>query len=146
MEKKIPLASAQFEKAVAIGPTNAEALAGMALIMRLQGQGDQAIGRIQAALSTGESAELTALLGKTYLSLGQYDLAEKSLQRALQMDQQDFSIYVDLANLYTRKKSLHKATGQLEDAVRMNPKSVGLWTTLGVLYEAENQPQLARAA
>lgn len=146
MEKKLVPAEKQFQNALSINAKNIEAFSGLVLALRLQGRGSQAIARIQAALAQGESAELYALLGKTYMDVGQYSLAEQSLQRALQMDPGKFGIYVDLGTLYARQNSAQKAATQFENAIRLNPKSVGLWTTLGMLRQILNQNDLAEKA
>jgi tetratricopeptide (TPR) repeat protein len=143
MEKKLELAQKQFEAALAISPRNMEALGGLALAMRLHGQGDQAIARIKSTLAHSETAELETLLGKTYTDLGQYALAESSLQRALELNPQDFSIYVALGTLYARQNSVEQAVTQFESALRLNPRSVGLWTTLGMLRQIQHQDDLA---
>jgi tetratricopeptide (TPR) repeat protein len=83
------------------------------------------------------------LLGKTYAELGQFEPAERSLKRALEVDPNSFNTYVQLGNLYFREKAIDKAIAEYQEAARLNPKSVGAWTVLGMLHDSLSQFKLA---
>ena len=143
MQHRYDEAEKEFEKSLALDPKQIEALNGLVALDWLRGQNDKAIARIRQQIAKGETAHLDNLLGKTYAELGQFAPAERSLKRALELDLHSFNTYVQLGDLYIREKAIDKAIAEYQEAARLNPKSVGAWTLLGMLHDAASKPELA---
>ena len=143
MQHRYDEAEKEFEKSLALDSKHIDALNGLVALYRLRGQNDKAIARIRQQIAKGETADLYNLLGKTYAELGQFEPAERSLKRALEVDPNSFNTYVQLGNLYFREKAIDKAIAEYQEAARLNPKSVGAWTVLGMLHDSLSQFKLA---
>lgn len=142
-ESRYDAAEKQFEQSLALDPTGLDAFSGLVAAYRSQGQSDKAIARIRQQIAQGETASLDDVLGRSYQELGQFQQAEASFRRALQLDPQNFDTYTFLGNLYVEERTLEKAVSEFQEAVRIEPKSVGAWTVLGMLHKTMSQFKLA---
>lgn len=133
MQRRYDVAEKDFEKALSINPKQTDALNGLATIYRAKSQNDKAIARIRQQIALAETADIDNLLGKTYMDLGQSGPAEQILNRALQLDPQNYNAHALLGTLYAQEKSLDKAVAEYEAATRVNPRQIGAWTVLGML-------------
>jgi tetratricopeptide (TPR) repeat protein len=63
------------------------------------------------------------LQGSLYSRTGRPDLAEKSLQSALQLDPKMSQVYLQLVNLYVQQKRTPEAISELETYLKAFPDS-----------------------
>jgi tetratricopeptide (TPR) repeat protein len=145
-QRRLDVASKEFEKALSLNPKQTDALNGVVTIYLAKGQNDKALARIRRQLTVTETADLDNLLGKTYMDLNQNDAAEKSLKRAMELDAQNYNTYALLSTLYAREKSLDKAIEELEAATRISSRQPGAWTVLGILYKEQGDLEKAKQA
>ena len=135
MQQRYPEAIAYFEKALQLDPRNYGALDGIASTMILKGDKAGAIQRVNDAMKSGESPELLNIAGKIYADAGELQASEDVLKKLVQQWPENYSGYVQLGNLYARRKKVPEAIDFFESAVRLRPADIGSWTMLGLLNE-----------
>lgn len=95
----------------------------------------EAIAQFQKAiLSYSNFFEAELLLGITYMDLRQWDDAERSLQRAVELKPDNSAAVISLGEVYWRQKRYPDAEQMLRDGVKLDPKSWQGQFTLGRLY------------
>ena len=120
---KIEEALAEFEKALAIDPYNAQALYGRGLIYQGEKQHQQAIEDFSSAHGlTPQSAE--PLIGRaiSYLALDKTKEAAADLDEAAQADPQNVQIWVTRGLAYERLGDRAKAADSYGHAISLRPK------------------------
>ena len=79
-------AQAAFEQARAYDPASAAALAGLGEVAFEQGQYDEAIDKLRAAVRLNRNSRYLTLLGNSYFKRRQYKQAIEQYKRALQLE------------------------------------------------------------
>ena len=94
-------------------------------------------------------AEVRYQLGTQFIHLGELDKAEKELERATQLEPQNATFIIELANLYIKRSSVNnrlaQATKLAQQAIALSPDSESAWLILGQCYAGQdNLGQAAR--
>lgn len=101
-----------------------ESIASKASELHESGMYHEAIGLYRELLVRHDSnGQLHARLGSAYLSVGEYTLARKSLSRALELDESDTDLLVQLARSTFLDGDADSARGLLDEALRQDPGS-----------------------
>ncbi|MBF0279364.1 MAG: tetratricopeptide repeat protein [SAR324 cluster bacterium] len=77
--------------------------------------------------------------GLTYLGLGQYDLALKDYNKALQMDPEYVNAYLNRGNTHIRLAQNEQALLDFNQAIKLDPKNVGGYFNRGNMYLWQRQ-------
>jgi adenylate cyclase len=135
-----------FQRAIELDPRYASAYVGLGKTNRdaylhgwteFPGQAlEQAHDLAQKALSLDESnAAAHALLGDVYSRWGQYDLAIRELEWAIELNPNDWKSYVDRGRVILWSSRPDEAIQSLETASRFNPNmNATLLVPLGLAY------------
>ena len=120
-----------FEKALELEPRYAAALVGVGWTYRVEaGHGwtefpadslEKAFDIAQKALRIEESAAAHSLLGNIYLIWGEFDLAIKELDRAIELNPNDWNSYALKGSVLLFYGQPDKASEYMEKAHRFNP-------------------------
>ena len=122
--QKFDEAQAQFEAALKANQNDVEAYFNLANLLVLKQHYDEAQREIDEGLKRRpDSAFGKFLQGSVYSRTGRPDLAEKSLQSALQLDPKMSQAYLQLVNLYLQQKRTPEAIGELETYLKAFPDS-----------------------
>lgn len=90
-----------------------------------------------------ETAELDNLLAESYEATDQIQKAVDALRRAIELDPQDESNYLDFATLCMTHRSYDAAMKVLEVGLKIHPRSESLTFMRGVLYGMQDEYELA---
>lgn len=94
-------------------------------------------------LKSGKDAECFYLRGKAYLSLDDYENAEKDFVRAL--DQcEDYNLYINIYQLYAEKNKTVDGDEYLQMALAMEPETGEDYYQRGRIYEYQKNYESAR--
>jgi len=125
-------------RAAELAPNHAEVLASLVTIDLRQGQAQQSLERVRAASkAVPKDAGLARLQGDVELAVGQLDAAQRSYERAIEIDPNQLESYGKLAGLYTHQGRASEVIRTYEAALEKNPKSGELHLVLGILEEAQ---------
>jgi putative PEP-CTERM system TPR-repeat lipoprotein len=127
-----------FELALKLDPDSLEALSGLTALDISGNRLDQARSRLEAfgARRPNDSAQLL-LAANAYGMSGDLPRAEAALRRAMTVDASNPSIYSQLGGLYMRQNRIADSIEEFEEVARLEPRSVGAATLLGLLYYAQ---------
>ena len=139
-----------FQRAIELDPRYASAYVGLGwTYRRTVGHGwtefpSQALERAhdlaQKALSFEESASAYRLLGYVYLPRTQYDLAQRALERALELNPNDWESRALWGSVMLYTGRPHEAIQSFETALRFNPDmEVDRLFELGLAYYLEKR-------
>jgi tetratricopeptide (TPR) repeat protein len=122
--QKFDEAQAQFEAALKANQNDVEAYFNLANLLVLTQHYEEAQREIDEGLKRRpDSAFGKFLQGSVYSRTGRLDLAEKSLQSALQLDPKMSQAYLQLVNLYLQQKRTPEAISELEAYLKAFPDS-----------------------
>ena len=96
---------------------------------------DEALQNLQAA--SEKDSNIYFLIGSIYLSIGKLDLAEKNLNDAANLNNQNFSIFHNLGIIAGIKKNFELAKKNFLKAIEIN-ENVDSLSELGRIYSNEN--------
>jgi Flp pilus assembly protein TadD len=117
-------AQSQFEAALKANQNDVEAYFNLANVLLTTRHYSEAEHEIEDGLKRQpDSAFGHFLQGSFYSRTGQPELAEKSLQSALQLDPKMPEVYLQLVNLYMQQKRTPEAIGELEIYLKVFPDS-----------------------
>lgn len=115
-------AQTQFEAALKTNQNDVEAYFNLANLLLMTKRYSEAEREITDGLRRQpDSAFGHFLQGLLYSRVGQLELAEKSLQKALQLDPKMQQAYLQLVNLYLQQKRKPEAIAQLEAYLKVFP-------------------------
>lgn len=145
LEKRDAEAIDHFEQALTTAPAFFEPLDLLADILAAQGKSSQARARITRQLNAlGDTPLPHVLLGRLYLLEKDQPNAEASFKKAIQANNAPMIAYTGLAELYVRSGKIEQAMKELETAVAKTPRNPQALMMLGLLLEAQRQPEKAR--
>ena len=122
--QKFDEAQAQFEAALKANQNDVEAYFNLANVLVLKQHYQEAQREIDEGLKRRpDSAFGKFIQGSVYNRTGRPDLAEKSLQGAVQLDPKMLQAYLQLVNLYLQQKRTPEAIGELETYLKAFPDS-----------------------
>jgi tetratricopeptide (TPR) repeat protein len=120
--QNLEAARLEFEAAVKANPNDAQAHLNLANVQMLNRNYEAASREIDAAMKRQpESAFAAFLQGSLYSHTGHPDLAEKSLQKAIELDPKMSQAHLQLVNLYLQEKRNSDAISELEAYLKAFP-------------------------
>ena len=129
-------ALALLVRAAEARPHHPEILATLLVVEQSMARLEESRVRILAAVTEKpDDAELVRLRGSLALATGDAALAEKSLQRATELDPKNMLAYRQLAAFYQASGRLEETLDTYERALEMQPGEARLHHFVGVLYE-----------
>jgi tetratricopeptide (TPR) repeat protein len=135
-----------FKKAGDLDPVFSERLYHLGIDSFIKGSGgmDDAIAKLQESVKQNvNKAKTVHDLGVAYLERHMEDKAIDSFIKALNIDPNYLSAYVNLGYTYQHKESYEKAIQSFEKALILNPKSAKLYNTIGLIYDKIDKPDIA---
>ncbi len=133
-----------FEKARELDPKDYNALDGIASTLIANGSKAKAEQRIRTELERDKSPELLNIAGKALAEIGDLNSAETLLRTAIEKSPDNFTSYVLLGSIYTRRKQLSETIEAYESALRIRKNDVGLLNMLGMLYQQKGDVKKAQ--
>jgi predicted Zn-dependent protease len=86
----------------------------------------------------------SAMLGMSYLEIGQFENAEEPLQTALRANPNDPQIQIALSKVYIRLRKYDQAVELLRTYTNQNPRDENAWYLLGKTYLQLSEDSLGR--
>ncbi len=147
-QKKFKDAQDTFRRAWEADPNNLRGLLGESRAYLLDNQPDKSVQLVEAeSKARPANLELQREVGNSELSAGQYDKALTTFQSLLAKvaePKQQSGVWTLLGETYLRKGDVQQAINSLEKAHQQTPQNASLTTDLGLLYEMQNKPDIAR--
>lgn len=107
-----------------VNPRDKDALLLRGTLSLDAGDPTSAISDYRAALKDDpDSADLLRLLAKAHLANKEPQLAKDTLKKAAGANPADIGVHGDLANIYSMEKDLDGAVGELNEALKIDPKN-----------------------
>jgi len=146
-QEKMAEAREAFEKALRIAPNYLLAVDHLTELDLLNKDFASSIQRVQQQLERApDSAELLLLQGKIYVAQREWDKAEASLTRALQLNANLPAAYELLVSVYIAAKKLPQAESQVASFLAKSPDNAGALMTLGLIHHEMKNFEKARDA
>ena len=146
-QNKTDEAKKAFENGRRLAPENLLAVDQLVGLDIESGDFQTALQRIGAALQkTPQSPGAHFLQGKVYAAQGQWDLAETSLLKTLELDPNSASAYDLLISTYVALNKLPKAIAQVESLLSRAPDNARALMVSALIYEKMNEFAKARDA
>ena len=143
--RKYAEAEAAFHKILEAHPQEVRALAGLADTDLAQNRADQALERLDAALTKSHgSPAIRHLLAVTALRIGKYNVAIENLRQLISQAPNSIGTYLELANVFQLKGDIHSAIATLQKAAVLAPQDPRPGTLLPFLLETENRADEAK--
>src|SRR5262249_48473885 len=140
-------AKKEFEAALALAPGFVEPLGSLAEMSFAEKAPDAAVDRVkQQIVRVPNSGGLELLLGRVYVLRGDWDLAESSFLKALQLEPNLVSAYIELGRLYATSGKNVEALAKLNDALKVAPNDLVALTLSGIVNERNGDIAKAREA
>jgi len=134
-----------FEQALALDPTNPEALTGIVTLDLTGNDTKAARARIESALAKQkDNVALLLIAARTYATVGDKALAEKSLKRVIEVSPSTFEAYDLLGRFYAFEGRTPEAMAEFNQIIARQPNSVYAHTMIGILLESQNKREEAR--
>jgi len=139
-------ALAHLEEALKGDPTSLESLEQIAAILISQKRIAQAQERVvrQIALYP-KSANLQNLLGRVLMEAQHWPQSEVAFKKAITLDKELLSTYVNLGELYARQGKIEQAVNELEGVLKRSPRQPSVLMLLGMLHEQQKDFSRAMA-
>ena len=83
------------------------------------------------------SANLQNLLGRVLMEAQNFPQAEAAFKKAIALDKELLSTYVNLGQLYARQGKLEQAVSELEGVLKKSPRQPSVLMLLGMLHEQQ---------
>lgn len=136
-----PAARRALERALAIAPTDTDALS---LLTTLDGRTNctpDAVARVAAAAAQPQaSANLLLLAARTQAATGNVKEAERLARQVLAAHPSSPASYQLLGEIYASAGRLAEAQREFEQIVHLDPASVMAHTMVGILLQMQNRP------
>lgn len=107
------------------------------------GEVDKAIDVYSEILKAGEDAQAFFLRGKAYISMDDYENAEKDFQRALK-GCEDYNLYINIYQIYVDNNKAVDGDTYLKMALELEPQDGEDYYHRGRIYEYEKNYEAAR--
>ncbi len=147
-QKKFKDAEDVFRRAWESNPGNLRGLLGESRAYLMDNQPDKSVQLVETeAKSRPANLELQREVGKSEMNAGQYDKAATTYQSLLAKvsgPKQQSSVWTLLGETYLRKGDVQQSINSLEKAHQLTPDNSLTTTDLGLLYEMQNKPDVAR--
>jgi tetratricopeptide (TPR) repeat protein len=134
-----------YEDALNTDPGYGLALGGLAESLVARGQTDRAFARINEQVERQPGfCQLHLVRGEFCLTQGNWDCAEQSFQKAIEMNEYDVSGYVGLARLYSAMKRKDDALTEVESAQAKFPEFLPTYIQHAQLLEQREEFERAK--
>lgn len=147
-EKKYKEAEDYFGRAFASNPNNIRGLLGESRAYLLDNQIDKSVQLIDAeAQKRPTNLDLQRELGNSELSARQFDKSIATYQALLTKinePRQKSDVWTRIGESYLRKGDVQESINSLEKAREGQPNNSNITTNLGMLYEMQSKPDVAR--
>lgn len=147
-QKKFKDAEDVFHRAWDSNPNNIRGLLGESRAYLMDNQPDKSVELVQTEVTKRpEALDLQRELGNAEMNAAQYDKAVTTFQSLLAKvtdQKQQASIWTLMGEAYLRKGDIQQSINSLEKAHQDAPNNGGLTTNIGMLYEMQNKPDVAR--
>lgn len=135
-----------FRRAIQLDPEDAEALQGLISVLVHTNRSDEGRKLLNARLAERpKSPGVLVLIGNLEIAQGNFEAAERSLSRALEVDRDYLSAYAALGRLYVQQQRLDQASARYQELAERSPRDVTAQTMVGFLHQMQNRPDEARA-
>ena len=143
--KRFPEAEALYSEALNRSPNFFDAIQGIAEIDFQRGKPADAIQLVQEKINADSNdAALYLLQGQVLVRAKQPADAKASFLKCIELDKQNLSGYVMLAQTEQSLGDVPAAIGHYKQAIAIAPSNAGLYTTMGTLYESQGNWQEAQ--
>src|SRR5712671_4480564 len=133
-------AASYFERARKLAPENLEVNRGLLLSYLQLGRLDEAQSLGQAAVVRwAKDAQLQHWLGLVYFKKAQNSKALEWLQRSASLDGTQYDVHFDFALVLLSDANYSQAAGELEKAIKLDPKPALAHVLLGRAYQNTNR-------
>lgn len=147
-QKKFKDAEDIFSRAWAANSNNLRGLLGESRAYLLDNQPEKSVQLVEGeAQKQPANPDLQREAGNAEMNAGQYDKAIASYQSLLAKisdTKQQASIWTLMGEAYLRKGDIQQSINSLEKAHQGQPNNPSVTTNLGMLYELQNKPDVAR--
>ncbi len=147
-QKKFKDAEDVFRRAWESNPNNLRGLLGESRAYLMDNQPDKSVQLVEAEVQKRPQAlDLQRELGNAEMNAAEYDKAVMTFQSLLAKlpdQKQQANIWTLMGQSYLRKGDVQQSINSLEKAHQDSPDNAGLTTNLGMLYEMQNKPDIAR--
>ena len=135
---RVDEAAAELERALAVAPGDADALALQAIVAVVQNEKERALDLARRAVAAAPGSA-TAHVALSYAQQARFDLAgaRKSLERAVQVDPQNALAWARLAEVHSSFGDRGKALDAAQRATALAPDLSRTQTVLGFAYLTE---------
>ncbi|MGE5323172.1 MAG: tetratricopeptide repeat protein, partial [Actinomycetota bacterium] len=140
-QKRYSDAIAQFDQVIALTPDNVAGYINKGATYIESGDLDNAAAALQEAVKLSPSYGIYANLGQIYYKQGKYAEAAKNTQEALNLNDKDFRLWINLAAAYRWDNKNQEALAAykhalplLEEAIKASPQDGDLQTRLAEFY------------
>jgi tetratricopeptide (TPR) repeat protein len=139
-------AEREWQLALHYNPESAEALANLGFVRFEEKEYDEATAFLQRAIALKPRFAAPHIqLGKVYAAEGKTDLAETEFRLGLEIHPTNTEALNSLGEFYLKQGRLSEAAEQFRASVEIYP-DLQPWSSLGEIYDRENQPEQAREA
>jgi tetratricopeptide (TPR) repeat protein len=133
------LARAQFEEAIKLNQSDAEARLNLANVLLKTNHNEDALKSVGEGLRrTPNSAFGQFLLGSIFQQMRKTPEAESALRRSLELDPLLFDAHLALANLYIQQRRTREAVSELRIFLKNFPENAFAPQAKQVLHQLEN--------
>jgi tetratricopeptide (TPR) repeat protein len=147
-QKKVKEAEDVFQRAYDAAPNNIRGLLGESRAYLLDSQPEKSVQLVQAeAQKKPANLELQREVGNAQMAAGQYDQAiatYRNLFSKVSDPLRQSDLWTRIGESYLRKGDIEQSINSLEKARQGQPSNTVLTTNLGMLYETDNKPDIAR--
>ena len=138
-------AEALYREALSLSPNFLDAIQGIVELDFQRGESAHAIQFVNEKVSSGpNNAELYLLQGQVFVRAKQLADAKHAFSRCIELDDQNLSGYVMLAQVEQSLGDLPGAVAHYRQAIAIAPTNAGLYTVLGTLHENQGNWQEAQ--
>lgn len=135
-----------FERAIALEPDSAEALAGLVSLDIRANRMQDARARVEARIASNTTDPAVLMIAaRTFAASGETQKAEALLRRIVQNEPGYFGAYSALGQLYVQQGRLDTALGEFQQIAAKSSTPSGALTFAGIILEAQGKPGDARA-
>lgn len=142
--KDIQAAVAEFQEAVRLDPSYAEAHTKLGLAHKQQGNLTKAAEALKAAVRLDPNDFVPIFeLGEVYRLLNKLAQAIRAYVMACELNPLDFEARVRLADCYYRSSELESAAQAYQEALKLDRRNAQAWSNLGAVYHMQVKPYQA---
>ena len=133
-------ATREFEEALRLDPSSAEALSQLVEMAIARKDTDGALKRVKAQMKLApQSGKMEWLQANVMAVRGDLTAAEAGYLRAIELEPTLLQPYIALAQLYARKSRFDEAIAKFDAALKVRPDNPGLLTLKGVLLQVSGK-------